>query len=73
MIFIKYDRTEDLRLEKISKLEAIKLFNEEAWISPTPENAKSYINWFLSLTCYKLTYSNNESAILKIRQLFNAE
>jgi hypothetical protein len=73
LIFIKYDRTEDLRLEKISKLEAIKLFNEEAWISPTPENAKSYINWFLSLTCYKLTYSNNESAILKIRQLFNAE
>ena len=73
LIFIKYDPSEDILLEKISKLEAIKLFNEEAWISPTPENAKSYINWFLSLTCYKLTYSNNESAILKIRQLFNAE
>jgi len=66
LIFINFDPFVDNCLEELSKLEAIKLFNTEAWVSSTPENAKRFINWIAKLPCYRLTYSDNHKAIQTI-------
>lgn len=73
LIFINFNPSVDILLEKLSKLDAIKLFNIEAWVSSVPENAKSYINWLIKLNCYRLTYSNNEKAVQTIQQIFREE
>jgi hypothetical protein len=70
LIFINYDASADCTLEEVPKIEAIKLYNQEAWVSYTPENARRYINWIIKLPCYKLTYSNNEKAVKAVMELF---
>ncbi|MCX6240035.1 MAG: hypothetical protein NTY07_21235, partial [Bacteroidia bacterium] len=73
LVFINFDPSVDIRLEKMSKLDAIKLFNNEAWVSSTPENARHYINWFIKLPCYRMTYSDNMKAVQTIMQIFQGE
>jgi len=73
LIFIRFDPTIDFQIETVSKLDAIKRFNNEAWVSSTPENARRYINWFIKLPVYQLTYSNNEKAVEAINQIFKGE
>lgn len=73
LVFIRHDTTVDFCWEELSRLEAISLFNEEAWLSPSPKNARRYINWFLKLPCYRLNYSENTKAVKAIMQLFQVE
>jgi hypothetical protein len=70
LIFVSYDASVDLLLEEVPKIEAIKLFNQEAWVSSTPENARRYINWIIKMPCYKLTYSDNVKAVECVMGLF---
>jgi hypothetical protein len=71
VVFIKYNPDIDFEIEEVNKVEALKMLLEETWTLPSPENAGSFIDWFLGLTCFRLTYSNNEKAISKIVQLFS--
>ena len=71
IIFIKYDPDVDFEMEKLPRIEALKLLLDEAWTYPSAVNAGSFLDWFTGLVCYRLTYSNNEKAIKVIDQLFN--
>lgn len=70
VIFIKYNPDVDFEMEELHRIDALRMLLEETWTHPSPENASSFIDWFLGLKCFRLTYSNNEKAISKITQLF---
>jgi hypothetical protein len=72
LIFVNYQESAEFKLERLPVLEAIKWFNQEAWVSSTPENARKYINWISKLPSYRLTYSEGVQAIDSILELFNS-
>jgi len=70
MVFVIYDSSKPWSFRKVPTLEAIKRFNDEAWLSPTPAHARKFIKWFPGIQCYELVYSDNERAIKEIKNLF---
>jgi hypothetical protein len=70
IIFIKYDPTVDFEMEKLPRTEALKMLLDETWTSPSAENAGRFLDWYCSVSCYRLTYSNNEKALQTIIKLF---
>ncbi|WP_166382610.1 hypothetical protein [Polaribacter sp. 11A2H] len=70
LIFIKYEKDADLTCEKISKVTAFQQLIPDSWISPKKENAQIFLDWFSSLNCYQLTYSNNEEMIATVSKIF---
>ncbi|SED59117.1 hypothetical protein SAMN04487765_0442 [Tenacibaculum sp. MAR_2010_89] len=71
LVFIKYKAESDLKITKISKLDAFQQLVPDSWLSPRTENATSFLDWFDNLSCYKLTYSDNEKMIVTVKKLFN--
>ncbi len=70
IIFIKYDTTIDFKIEKLSGTQALKMLLEETWVSPLPENANLFLDWYPSVSFYSLAYSDNEKALQAITNLF---
>jgi len=73
LIFVKYEKDADFRLEEMSGEEAFKHLVPDSWISPTSKNANRFVNWFTSRPYYRMTYSNNEQMIKTIRKMLNDE
>lgn len=73
LVFIKYEKDSELICEKISKVDAFQELIPDSWLSPLKENAQVFLNWFESLTCYKLTYSVNSEMIETVNKIFNNE
>jgi hypothetical protein len=73
VIFIGYNPKIPYRFRKLRRVEGISQFLEQAYIKPDPMNAKLFIKWALRAKFYQLTYSNNESAIKAISNLFDDE
>ncbi|AUC20768.1 hypothetical protein BTO15_00960 [Polaribacter sejongensis] len=71
LVFIKYEKDADLTCEKISKVTAFQQLIPDSWISPKKENAEIFLDWFSTLNCYQLTYSNNEEMIAAVSKIFN--
>ncbi|MDN3619908.1 hypothetical protein QWY81_10640 [Polaribacter undariae] len=71
LVFIKYEKDADLTCEKISKVTAFQQLIPDSWISPKKENAEIFLDWFSSLNCYQLTYSNNDEMIAAVSKIFN--
>ncbi len=69
-IFIKYDKSVDILLEKIETVEALKKLFDEAWIPPNAENVEVFLDKILNVSFYNLTYSNNQKAFDAINQIF---
>jgi hypothetical protein len=70
LVFVQYDPSTTSSIHRVPVLEALRRFNEEAWVSAHLPNARKFINWFAGLECYSLKYSENEAAITKILKLF---
>lgn len=66
LVFIKYDKSVDFSIDKISNLEAFNYLIPDSWISQTSKNVDIFLDWFSSLPCYRLTYSNNQKMIENI-------
>ncbi len=69
-IFIKYNADVEFEFQQISNIKAFEHLIPDSWISKEPENVTVFLDWFSSLPCYQLTYSNNEKMIQKVRELF---
>lgn len=69
-VFIKYDKTVDLLLEKTAPVDALQKLFEEAWIPPDTKNVEIFLNKIFKASFYNLTYSNNGKAMEAINQLF---
>lgn len=70
LVFIKYDKDVEFVLNPISNLIAFEGLIPDSWISSIPENVTVFLDWFSSLPCYQLTYSNNEKMIRAIEKVF---
>lgn len=71
LVFIKYQKNSELNCSKISKIDAFQQLIPDSWLSPKTENAQVFLDWFSTLNCYQLTYSNNEKMIATVHKLFN--
>jgi len=69
LIFIKYDTSIDFVHKEITQLQAFKRLIPDSWISREVDNVRVFLDWFSSLPCYELIYSNNERMIEKVRNI----
>lgn len=73
LVFIKYQKESEIEINTITKIEAFQQLVPDSWISPLKENASFFLDWFLELPCYQLTYSNNKKMIEIVSKIFNDE
>lgn len=71
LVFIKYEKSTELQVRKIAKIDAFQQLIPDSWLSPKKENAQLFLDWFASLNCYQLTYSNNKKMIETVAKIFN--
>lgn len=70
-VFIKYQKDSDLNFSKISNIEAFEQLIPDSWLSKEAENVASFLDWFSTINCYQLTYSNNERMVATIKKLLD--
>lgn len=68
LIFPVYQSGSGFTAEKLAPAEALRLYMEQAWISARPEHAARFLRWFKDLSCYRITYSDNDQAVSFIRR-----
>ncbi|MFT5214561.1 MAG: hypothetical protein ACI9JT_000402 [Polaribacter sp.] len=73
LVFIKYKKNSDLKFDKIANIEAFQQLVPDSWLSPIKENAEIFLDWFASLNCYQITYSENKKMIATVAKIFNDE
>ncbi|MFN0729765.1 phosphoenolpyruvate carboxykinase (ATP) [Polaribacter gochangensis] len=71
LVFIKYNPKIELEINSISKVDAFQQLIPDSWISPLEKNVATFLEWFLELPCYQLTYSNNIKMIETVANIFN--
>lgn len=73
LIFIEYNPKIELEINTKPQIEAFQQLVPDSWISPIEENADIFLDWFLELPCYQLTYSNNKKMIDTVSKIFQNE
>lgn len=73
LVFIKYEKNSALKFDKIAKINAFMQLVPDSWLSPIKENAQIFLDWFDSLNCYQITYSDNNEMIASVAKIFNDE
>ncbi|WP_299045831.1 hypothetical protein [uncultured Polaribacter sp.] len=71
LIFIKYQKDAELQCTKIASVNAFQQLVPDSWLSPLKDNAAVFLDWFSTLQCYQLTYSNNEEMIATVSKIFD--
>jgi hypothetical protein len=70
IVFVKYDPEVDCEMEQLPAGVALGHLLDETWTHPSAENAGAFLDWFCTLSCYRLTYSTNEKALRAVAELF---
>ena len=73
LVFIKYNPNIELEINSMSQVDAFQQLVPDSWISPIKGNTTTFLDWFLDLPCYQLTYSNNQKMIDTVSKIFNDE
>ena len=71
LVFVNYKKQSGMTLEKLASDAAFQKLVPDSWISPVEENAARFLDWFLVLPCYQLTYSDNEKMVTAVKNIFN--
>jgi len=43
----------------------------DSWLSPKKENAATFLEWFATLNCYQITYSQTNEMVASVSKIFN--
>ncbi len=71
LVFVNYEPDGGgCRLEELPPEEAFARLVPDAWIYPSRENARHFLEWFSRLKCFRLTYSENEKMVKTINSFF---
>lgn len=73
LVFIKYEKGSDFEFKEMSKTLAFQKLVPDSWLSPHKENAVNFLDWFDTLKCYELKYSDNAKMINAVKLLFKKE
>ncbi len=71
IVFINYNPEIRFEFAELSIPAGLRLFHEQAWVSDNPEHARSFINWFVKLKCFKMQYSDKNQGMDAIISLFD--
>ena len=71
LVFIKYQKDVALSFSKISKQKAFEQLVPDSWLSPKKENATTFLEWFATLNCYQITYSQTNEMVASVSKIFN--
>jgi hypothetical protein len=71
LVFIKYRKGVALSFTKISKQKAFEQLVPDSWLSPKKENATTFLEWFATLNCYQITYSQTNEMVASVSKIFN--
>lgn len=70
-VFIQYNASIDFEWMKLDKVSAVKQLLDQSWISPTEGSARIFMGQIFRWSFYRLTYSNNQKALARIKKLFS--
>ena len=70
IVFVNYQPGISFKLKKLSTIKALGMFHDEAWVSHNPLHAQKFIDWFATVPCYRLTYSDTSAAKRAVAELF---
>ncbi len=73
IVYVKYQEKSGFQFESMSKEEAFQYLVPDSWISPEPENAKKFVEWFLMMPTYRMTYSDNSLMVKEINKMLENE
>ena len=73
LVFIKYKKDSILNCTKISNINAFQQLVPDSWLSPIEKNAKTFLDWFSNLSCYQITYSENDKMVNTVSKIFDNE
>ncbi len=73
LVYVNYQPDSGLVVEKMPGDEAFMQLVPDSWLSPLEANASQFLDWFLALPCYRLTYSDNEKMVVAVHELFDHE
>ena len=62
-----------IQISSLPKDVAFRNIVPDSWISPFEKNAKRFLTWFVNLPCWQITYSDNESMLATVKNIFNDE
>ncbi|GLB50345.1 phosphoenolpyruvate carboxykinase (ATP) [Neptunitalea lumnitzerae] len=71
LIFIKYKAGSNLQVAPITKTDAFQQLVPDSWLSPEPENAEIFLNWFNTVKTYQLTYSKTEDLLATLKDILD--
>jgi len=71
LVFIKYQKDVALSFSKMSKQKAFEQLVPDSWLSPKKENATTFLEWFATLNCYQITYSQTNEMVASVTKIFN--
>ncbi|MFT5846428.1 hypothetical protein [Psychroserpens sp.] len=70
IVLVKFDMTKSSKLLPISVEKILETLIPDSWISPNEEHALKFMNWLSRIECFELSYSDNDFAIRKFKELF---
>jgi len=70
IILVNYTPKAETLLESVSIKTVLETLIPESWLSPNPLHAKQFINWLETLHFYRLTYSDTQTMIQTVSELF---
>lgn len=73
LVFVRYKHQSGIQLNKIPREQAFRRLVPDSWVSPLAENAERFLDWFASLACYELIYSDNDKVVSTIKTLIEDE
>jgi hypothetical protein len=69
IVFPVYNPAIDFEWEKVDNISVINNLLTESWIADNEIAAKTFLDWYFEIPCYRIQYNNNEKAIEKISRL----
>ncbi|WP_407556119.1 hypothetical protein [Winogradskyella sp. 4-2091] len=72
-ILVNYKANTTTAVRKVTVKEMLETLIPDSWISPNPDYAKAFLNWLENIEILELTYSDIDSAVQEISNLFKSQ
>lgn len=70
IVMVNYSEGNKSELSACTSEKLLQTLIPDAWISPHADHSKKFLNWLKDLKFYELTYSDNQVAVAKFKELF---